>query len=456
MSRKNILWLYGTLFIFSLFLRLAVAGFANCGEIKTVRPDTDGYLAPARSLVERGGYESTRRPPGFPILAAAVFKSGGEERALSYTLAALSALTVLAVARAGFLYGGHKIAVTAGILYALNPTVLGNAPLLLTDTLAGLFVAFQYWFFLEFYRKKKSWGFFGCAFTAGLGVLIRPINSLFILPLIFLLCFMPEISWKKKFAFAASGALLFFAPFFPWMLRNASQGAGFCVDTNTGAMYHQNGAMLLGEVTGRGYEFEKQRILAEQEELFKDKVRFPDEKSREVYRIGKYKELVKNHFALWLKQQMNYQILLPDLPSLLECLGVTSSDRGTMAILKEQGIMAAVRHYFGANWFFIMLLLLPLTGIALLTYLGSGIYLLHALRYWKKYYMEIFIFGAFVSYYLFLPGAITAPRYQIPALPCLAVDCAWVLIALVKKIRNGRRDDEISGNNEAQKAGSGA
>ena len=444
MTRKKTVLLYGTLLLAALIFRLVIAGFANCGEIKTVRPDTVGYLTPAKSMVERGVYDGTRRPPGLPVLAAAVFKCGGKEKALSYTLAVLSALTVLAVARAGYLYGGHKTGMTAGILYAFNPTVLGNAPLLLTDTFAGLFAALQYWFFLEFYRKKKSWGFFACVLAAGLGVLIRPVNSLFILPLLFLLAFM-KLDWKKKLIFAGSGTLLFLAPFFPWMLRNASVGAGLCVDTNTGAMYHQNGAMLLGEVNGRGYEFEKQRILAEQNELFKDKVRFPDEKSREEYRIGKYKELVKKHLFVWLKQQCNYQILLPDLPSLLECLGVTSSDRGTMAVLKEQGIAAAVRHYFGEHWFFIMLLLLPLTAIALITYCGSGIYLIYSLQHWKTAYMEIFIFGAFVYYYLFLPGAITAPRYQIPALPCLCVYCAMVMVVCGERIRRKIKKNENSG-----------
>ena len=449
MNRKKAIWLYGTLLFAALIFRLIIAGFANCGEIKTVRPDTAGYLTPAKSMVERDVYDGTRRPPGLPVLAAAVFKCGGSEKALSYTLAALSALTVLAAARAGYLYGGHKAGAIAGILYAFNPTVLGNAPLLLTDTFAGFFAALQYWFFLEFYRNKQDWGFFACVLTAGLGVLIRPVNSLFILPLLFLLAFM-KLDWKKKLIFAGSGTLLFLAVFFPWMIRNASEGAGLCVDTNTGAMYHQNGAMLLGEVTGRGYEFEKQRILAEQHELFKDQVRFPDEKSREEYRIGKYKELVKKHLFVWLKQQCNYQILLPDLPSLLECLGVTSSDRGTMAVLKEQGIMAAVRHYFGKNWFFIMLLFLPLTTAALITYCGSGIYLIDSLRHWKTAYMEIFIFGAFVYYYLFLPGAITAPRYQIPALPCLCVYCAMVMVACGEHIRRKKKKNENSGVMEVE------
>ena len=348
----------------------------------------------------------------------------------------------MAVARAGFLYGGHPAGLIAGTLYALNPTALGNAPLLLTDSLFGVFAALQYWFFLEFYRRKHLSGLYGCAAAAAIGVLVRPVNLLFILPLLFLLAVMPEMKWQKKLQHGAGCALLFLTVIFPWMFRNAAQGAGFTIDTNTGAMYHQNGAMLLGEVTGRGYEFEKQRIVKEQEELFADIVRFPNEKSREEYRITQYKSLVKKHFFVWLKQQMNYQILLPDIPSFLECLGLSSSDRGTMAVLKEQGIMAAVRHYFGKHWFGIILAVLPLIAVSLLTYVGSLTFLVLSFKHWKGEWMEIFIFAAFVYYYLFLPGAIVAPRYQIPALPGLTVTAAMGILAVWKHLKSVRGGED--------------
>ena len=99
-----------------------------------------------------------------------------------------------------------------------------------------------------------------------------------------------------------------------------------------------------------------------------------------------------------------------------------------------------------------MVLLLPLTAVALITYCGSGIYLLGALRHWKKEYMEIFIFGAFVYYYLFLPGAITAPRYQIPALPCLCVYCALMLICCGEKILRKTEKNENSGVVEVEES----
>ncbi|MBE6390578.1 MAG: hypothetical protein E7042_00025 [Lentisphaerae bacterium] len=452
MSRKRFFLAYGILFLAALLLRMTVAVFANHGEIKTVRPDTAGYFAPARSLAANGTYEGTRRPPGFPLLAAAVFKCGGGERFLSFLLAGFSAFTVLAVARAGFLCGGHPAALIAGWLCALNPTALGNAPLLLTDSWAGVFVALQYWFFLEFYRKRKWQWLYGCAAVAAWGALIRPVNSLFILPLLFLLAVMPEMKWQKKCLHGVGCAVLFFAIIAPWMFRNAAQGAGFTIDTNTGAMYHQNGAMLMGEVTGKGYEFEKQRIIAEQTELFADTVRFPDEKSREKYRITQYRKLVIKHFPLWLKQQFNYQILLPDLPSFTECLGISRSDRGTMAVLKEQGMPAAVRHYFGEKWLWMISALLPLIAVALLTCAGSLFYLIEAVIDWKRSRMEIFIFGAFVYYYLFLPGAIVAPRYQIPALPCLAVTAALALLRMWRKFRKTGEIDEVPGDVESSAA----
>lgn len=446
MSRKKFFFSYGGLFLLALLCRIIFAWFANNGSTGVVRPDTWGYLTPAYSMVNGGFYDGTRRPPGLPVVAAMVFKCGGGEQALSWTLALLSAFTVLAVARAGFLYGGHRAGLIAGGLYAFSPTVLGNAPLLLSDTLAGVFAALQYWFFLEFHLKKRDWGIFACTVAAAIGVLIRPVNMLFILPLAVLIAVSGKGMWRKKLFFAGSCTVIFLAIIFPWMCRNAAQGAGFCIDTNTGAMYHQNGAMLLGEVTGRGYEFEKQRIIAEQEVLFRDNSRFPDEKSREQYRISRYKELVKNHFAIWLKQQCNYQILIPDVPACLECFGVTSSDRGTMAVLKEQGIFPAIRHYFGENWLFLVLLTMPLALVTLVCYAGCAWTVAGYFRDLRKNYPEILIFGAFVSYYLFLPGAITAPRYQIPALPCICV-----LAALVpEQISRFRMRKGEAGSNEGQ------
>jgi len=228
--------------------------------------------------------------------------------------------------------------------------------------------------------------------------------------------------------------LIFVGVIFPWMLRNASAGAGWCMDTNTGAMYHQNGAMLLGVVTGRGYEAEQKRILQEQARLFRDTSRFPDEKSRERYRMEQYLSLVQEYPALWLKQQFSWHILLPDAPAILEAWGVTSSDRGTMAMMKSQGVTAAVHHYFSPPGALGGLLALaPLLLAAFVTAAGSFLYLLTSFFSLRKRWFEWLVFLGFAEYYLFLPGVITAPRYQIPALPCLCCMSALWILSVIRR-----------------------
>jgi len=66
--------------------------------------------------------------------------------------------------------------------------------------------------------------------------------------------------------------------------------------------------------------------------------------------------------------------------------------------------------------------LLPALGIVLVTYIGCAVQLCRwAVR--RQVYL-LFVFLAFVVYYLVLPGPIVMPRYQLPALPMMAVMAA--------------------------------
>jgi len=432
MMRKTEWISFGAVVLLALILRAVVTCFAVSEPSRLSRPDTPGYLDPAYALSERGEYPTTRRPPGLPLLAAAVFRCGGSEAALSWMLMGFGAATTAVVIFAGRAYGGNKVAFIAGLLYALHPTAIGNAPLLLTDTFGGFFTALQFFFFILFWKRKKYWAAVAAAACAGAGTLIRPVNVLWIFPLLVLIMCSSSVKWRTRIKYSLISAVVFCALIFPWMFRNMRCGAGFCIDTNTGAMYHQNGAMLAGEVYGRGYEYEKDRILAEQRIEFSDTVRYPDEKSRENYRIKKYRELVFRHFGTWLKQQFDWRVLLPDAPAILEAFGVTSSDRGTMDVMKRHGVMAAVRHYFGENWLWMLLILSPLLAVAALTVAACALEVAGDLISISKCWFELFVFLAFVEYYFFLPGAVTVPRYQLPALPCMCVFGAMILARFIK------------------------
>ena len=102
-----------------------------------------------------------------------------------------------------------------------------------------------------------------------------------------------------------------------------------------------------------------------------------------------------------------------------------------MGIMAKQGVWAAVNHYFDGK-IYLPLLFLPLLLPALLTCMGCAVQLFHDIKNIRHKFFEVLIFLAFAEYYLFLPGAITAPRYQIPALPFAVTIAAMGLFYLFK------------------------
>ncbi|MBE6365032.1 MAG: hypothetical protein E7053_04685 [Lentisphaerae bacterium] len=431
LEHKYTLW---AILLAALILRLIPTLGAISDETRLLRPDSIGYLAPARSIAESATFPTTRRPPGYPLLASAVYFSGLGNKTLAVIQVIISVATCAVTAWAATAYSGKKsIGNIAAALMAGNLTAIANAPILLSDTLFALFAAGEFLFFIRYYQQKKCSDLFLCTFIAALAVLIRPINQLFILVLLTLILTISGVPWKQRLIHSVTALLIFAAVITPWMLRNYRIGATFDIDTNTGAMRHQNGAMLMAEVNGTDFESEKQRLLAIEREAFADTTRFPDERSRENWRKAEFRQMVYDHPFIYFSQHFTLLILLPDAPSFCESMGATVSDRGTMGVLKKDGIFAAVKHYFGENYIWFLLCLIPLLVPVGILYLASFCRLGHDLINWKKSYPELLIFLAFAEYYLFLPGAITAPRYQLPALPVLCTLAACALWKLMQK-----------------------
>ena len=448
-------------------LRLGVAwpGLERGALAAFSRPDTPGYLGPALALAagegylnEPGGTPSVTRAPGFPALAALVLRLAGSDPwgALSVTLCALGALTAVGVFLAGREAGGDVVGLVAAALYSCNLTALANAPLLLSDTCFTLVIAFQLYWLLRFRREKRWWQFPVVLALAALATLIRPIEIAWLLPGLVLLTALPGLTWRRRLLAGGVGTALFFAILFPWQYRNAQLGAGYCIDVNTGAMYHQNGAMILAAAHGTSYEQEKQRLIAECDALFEDRERFPDEKSRVDYRLTRLREIILAHPGCWLRGHFQPAVLLPDAPAFFENLGVTSPGRGTLQVLQQEGVMAAVKHYFGPRWYWLLAALLPLLAVVGITYLGAVMMGIRYLCTWRRNWYWLLLILAFIEYFLFLPGPITVPRYQLPALPLLTVLAALAGSRWLAVRRSCRKESLRNGSGAQEKTGEGA
>jgi hypothetical protein len=394
------------------------------------RPDTAGYLEMARHLVEHGNFGNlTGRVPLFPLFCSGTMVLAGNYwQYLAVTLLLLVSVATIYVvwlAAKEFKEGCEN---AAAWLLALNITAVANAPMLLTDTLFGLFAAVETLFIFKFIKSRKAADFLVSVAVAALGTLLRPINLLFpFCALCLLLCV--DMPWKKRLLTGAAAVIIALGIVTPWMFRNAACQAGFTIDTNTGAMYHQNGAMLISEVNKTDFESEKAKLIKQMSVEFSDKVRYSDEKSREEYRVRNYRKLVLSHPFIWFKQQLNFATLLPDAPTFLELAGATTPNRGTMGVLAKEGVFAAVKHYFGGK-IYLILLLLPLLAVSGITLAGAAGFIADKVRLFnRETVLVLVLFALLIWYYLFLPGAISAPRYHIPALPCA---CAFAGCFLIK------------------------
>lgn len=443
MSTRKVLIILALVFAAAFLCRFVPAMAAVEFPERLCRPDTPTYLEPAKAMLE-GRFSGTGRAPGYSWLAAGAMWLSNNHHLLWLAIAGavLSTLTVIPVYCGAAEFANRPAGLIAAGLLCFNLTAIANAPMILSDTLFGLFAAWQLCFFIFFYRRRKLKYFFLCLLTAALGTLIRPINLPWIAPALVILWLLPGISWQRKAAASAGGCLIFFALIIPWMARNAAAGAPWCIDTNTGAMLHQNGAMILSEARQTSYEKEKQAIIAEYDKVFSDKKRFPDEKSREEWKIAQLRKIILQHPLIAVKQHFNWHnILLPDAPTMFEITGLTRSDRGTMDVLKRRGLIAAVDHYFDGRWH-LPLILLPLLAVAGATYLGTAAMLIWSLFHLRRRWYLWLMFLAFAEFYLFLPGPICAPRYQIPALPLMCIFSGTFIFLMIKILQHKKLSAE--------------
>ncbi|MCQ2352016.1 MAG: glycosyltransferase family 39 protein [Victivallaceae bacterium] len=415
MKRNSLLWLLGA----ALVLRgaFALSALFSPGGTRLLRPDSELYLAGMRQMADAGRLDILERAPGFAAFTFPLWQAFHSYAALVVFFVLISVATLYILYLAVKEYADDSAALVATGFGAFHLTLIANAPLLLSDTLFFFWATLEFYFLLRFWKRKTLKCALLAGLAAGIGALVRPINLFHILPLAFLFFITGKIQWKQRFAAPLLAVAAFAFVVVPWMSFNASRGAGFTIDTNTGAMLHQNGAMLQAEVRHTSFEQEKFRLLQWENAVFRDRRRFPDAASREKFRLNEYRKMVCAYPAVALKQQLcNFAVLLPDAPTALETLGVFTPNRGTMGILAKEGVISAVRHYFGERaWtlFFIS----PFLLVALIVLVYALCRLVASMRHFSVFCREGLLFAGFALYYLWLPGAIVAPRYQIPALP---------------------------------------
>ena len=434
-------------FLAALVIRILCAWPAFCSPELLKRLDTGTYLLPAQALaedgrmcVEPGSPElAVQRPPGYIVFLAALIVFGCSTTGFGLAGCLVDALTVFPVALTGKCLAGRRAGFWAAILYALNLTALANAPLLIADTLFGFLCACQVLCFVRVLRTKRLSAFLCGTVFAAAAVLTKPANLpvlLFLIPVVLGPILLR--SWKKAVCGGLLTALVFSAMVLPWLLRNHAAGAGFALDRNTGFTARHNTAAILARVNKSGDYIEDDKLIAEAEQAFAaDPERYASIPEQEKWYLDRYRETVLAHpVAAASTHLFQVWILLPDLPDFLQNLGLRSGDRGTMEVLRRDGLLAAFRYYMDGSYTagFLALPFLLVSGVFyVLTTCGAWMYVRR--RAWGV----LVLLAVFVLYYLAVPGPVVVPRYQIPALPfACAVAGAFISACGIRRWRTRR------------------
>ena len=198
-------------------------------------PDSQAYERIAIGLADHGVYEqrgpglppetqpATNYAPGLPLLVGGIFEVAGSdsERTARIILALLSSLAIPLAFMLGRRLAGESAGLAGAALVAFYPTLIGDAGMLLTESLAGTSLIAAVILALEARDRSGILLWAGSGVLFGITAMIRP-EYLGILLLVALICWLVRKSGSLTrnalgpLALVA-GAILVIAP---WTARN--------------------------------------------------------------------------------------------------------------------------------------------------------------------------------------------------------------------------------------------
>jgi 4-amino-4-deoxy-L-arabinose transferase-like glycosyltransferase len=391
---------------------------------RVLQPDSHSYLVPAINLISRGSYpvDNAARTPLYPLFIASIYWIGGQNTILIVAAQiVLGALTVLLCYHLGRKVFSRPVALLGAFLLAASMESITSAYYVLTETLFSfVFLAGMIAWVNGFQGRNKFW-LAAAAVLMGLSSLCRPVALYFPVILAFGLLLDRGIRRRGRMLNAALFLSLYLLSLFPWIVRNLSVVGSPTISTKSSYnllffeaasleanVRHVSETQVRGEYPGRVTLALAERGWANNE----------GNRSRVESQLAFQIILSDPIRFLYVHLKSDLNGLLPDVTGLTELLGVTVGGKGTVSVLNQYGLLAAIRNYFGGQpW--LLGLLLPLiifTGLEYLFSLGGAVELLR-----QRNWLPLFVLSVTVAYFLILPGAASVPRFRVPVMPYICL-----------------------------------
>jgi len=434
--RQRALWI---ILGIALVTRLGflVAARGDVGRLFT--PDSHEYDALARNLLQAGRFVRAAgaevelfRTPGYPLFLAAVYGlSGGSLSAVLAVQVLLDVALCLLVYLLGRQLCSHRAGLLAAALQAVSTVAIVASLRVLSDGLFAFLLTADLLLLAHHLKTSRLWPLAAGAVVAAAACYVRPVGLYFgLLVPIVLAC--RRAQRRRALVFAA----VFAAGVVPWIARNhfAADYRGFST-LPVRAAFHYQGPYVMAKAEGISVDRARQRLEDELAGYAAGAKRSRGELEARKASLGL--AVLKRHPWTFLAMHGRGSLIVwvPGESQLLELAGVRVGQRGTLAVLAQQGLAAAVRHYTrGQTW--VLWVLVPFSLIL------AAKYALALTGVWRHARLRMGAMGWLVTGTFLLltalPGVFGHPRFRVPVMPLLNVAAAAGVFALVDRLRPGR------------------
>ncbi|MFP4052823.1 MAG: glycosyltransferase family 39 protein [Phycisphaerae bacterium] len=427
------IWL-GVVLATAVALSAALVGVALSATKGTSlqAPDSSDYLQLARSLRDTGSLDplgtSVFRTPGYPILLAGARWAGDALGRASGGVALLllvqQSLLAWVTYRLGRQFFPRGTATAAAALLVVSPAVLASSVRVLSDTPFAILLTASLWLMVRHLHTGRWKHLLAAAALLAAGCYVRPVGLVMALLYVAVL-----VVRRGRLARTAAFVALLVTLLAPWVVRNGTRAGywGFSSNFPT-TLYVYSAPLTLEAAEGlpasQARHQVTRRALQRAGALAEDPTLGEWIAAQQATAAEVIAQYPGTYAAIHLRGALAFW--LPGGTDVLEVAGATRGQRGTLAVLREGGLTAAVKHYFDGN----AVAAVAAGGTALLhglIVLGAVVAACAGLRHPGRIPAGVWLMAAMLLTAFLLGGPVTTPRFRVPLQPvlCLAAAAGW-------------------------------
>lgn len=409
-------------------------------------PDSDDYIELSDRLARdatfaRDGRPEVFRTPGYPFfLTVGAALGAGWWRVIVAVQIALDVLLVYLTFMLGTMLCSRRVGLIAAAFQAVAVVSIASSLRILSDGLFVCMLTLTILLLVHHFKTGRWWSLLSAAAMGGLACYVRPVGLSFCVLAAAVLLFRPR-RFRRAGAFAAIVLMLIV----PWVVRNAitADFIGFSSFASD-SMFYYSAPAVVSEVEGISFDQAREKLERELQELSKDLDGRCVRESESILRAERRRITLRTLRAHPLTYARIHAVSgtavwLPGITDVLEVLGVTTGQRGTLTVLHERGLPAAVKHYLdGKLW--ALWLCAPAIGLL------GGKYVLAALCAAGRVRLRMGAAGWLilltVAMFAFSGGPAATPRFRVPIEPLvsLAAGAGVVMVMDWRRRRRSRHD----------------